>query len=68
MKLNGGKIESGAASLSESMPKYVFRHQNALSGQSDTFWDFQNFLAEVRILSVSADETYSRWHDSSRSL
>jgi len=65
MKLNGGKIESGAASLNA---KYVFRHQNALSGQSDTFWDFQNFLAEVRILSVSADETYSRWHDSSRSL
>jgi hypothetical protein len=68
MKLNGGKIESGALSLSESMPKHIFRHQNALSGQSDTFWDFQNVLAEVRILSESVDETYSRWHASSRSL
>jgi len=55
MKLNGGKIESGAASLSESMPKHIFRHQNALSGQNGTFWAFQNFLAEVRALK-SADE------------
>jgi len=44
------------------------KHQSALSEQSGTFWAFQNFLAEVRILSESADETYSRWHDSSSSF
>jgi hypothetical protein len=29
------------------MSKHTFRHQSALSGQSATFWAFQNFLAEV---------------------
>jgi hypothetical protein len=32
------------------MPNGIFEHQSALSGQSGTFFAFQNFLSEVRVV------------------